>query len=116
MKKAKQEKKAQSETPEVIWEKDFLSLKRSSLFRKFEQILTCIYKYNGKLKVLSNFSNSFNISYDFQIDEDILIYADTNNLITIKSDTMFFTDKGKFFAKRYSQVKNGIFYTNAAEL
>lgn len=111
IKKAQRERKAQTETPEIIWEKEFERFRRSSLFIKFDQILDSIYKYGGKIKVAGQFYDQF----DFEMNREILIFADSNNLITIKGDTISFTDKGKFFAKIYSQIKGGFVISNTVQ-
>ncbi|MFA6386447.1 MAG: hypothetical protein WCW04_01625 [Candidatus Paceibacterota bacterium] len=107
IRKAKQEKRAQTETPEILWENEFANFRRSSLFRKFDHILDSIYKYAGLIRVKGNFYGQ----YEFELERDILIFADSNDLIKINGDSILFTDKGKFFAKRYSQIKGGVIVT-----
>ncbi|HEY0980143.1 MAG TPA: hypothetical protein VGE18_01895 [Candidatus Paceibacterota bacterium] len=102
--KAKQNKKAGNENPEILWEEEFKNFISSSIFSKFTQILDSIYIHEGKIRVESAMSLSYSRNYDFEIDKDVLVFADTNNLIKISNGkTISLTDKGKFFAQKYSQ-------------
>ena len=79
--KAKETKKIEKENPEILWEEDFNRFQNSILFKQFQQILDSIYKHEGHTRVESRFSNSYEPTYDFEINTEILIFADINNLI-----------------------------------
>jgi hypothetical protein len=105
--KAKETKKIEKENPEILWEEDFNRFQNSILFKQFQQILDSIYKHEGHTRVESRFSNSYEPTYDFEINTEILIFADINNLINITNGkTISLTEKGRFFAQRYSQLKS----------
>lgn len=95
--------KTASETPEVIWFQDFEIFKESKLFDKFQQIIDSVYKHGGRIR--SRTEESVRV---FEIDNDLLVYADSNELIEIDQVTRKITlrDKGRFFVKKYSELKN----------
>ncbi len=100
--KAKEEKKAAEENPEILWERDFKAFQKLALFRKFKQILDAIYENDGQTKA---HYNSLTQSYDFKVDTDILIYSDTNGLISLGQGAgIALTKKGRFFAQRHSEL------------
>lgn len=93
--KAHEQKKAETETPEIIWDKEFKKFQSSKLFKEFNQIVDSIYEYQGY------------VTYDtFTINKDILVYADSNGLINLSSDNrrIELTKKGKHFLKKFSEL------------
>lgn len=91
--KAKLEKKIEKETPEILWEKDFIKLKNEGrLYNKFRQIIDCVYEHKGHLEY----------GLTKLVDQDILVFSDTNELIIINGNSIKLTEKGKFFTKRYT--------------
>lgn len=98
--KAKEEKRAEAETPEVIWEREFESFQKTEFYSKFNQILDGVYKYSGKSRVDSK--HGLTGFYEFEIDTDVLAYCDTIGLISLESGFQFsLTPKGRFFARKY---------------
>lgn len=97
--KAKEEKKAEVETPEIIWNRDFENFKNSKFFFLFKKILDAIYEHGGKTKAKWNRVSGY---YEFSIDTDTLIYSDTNGLINmLADDNISLTEKGRYFAQKY---------------
>lgn len=96
--KVRAEKKAKTDAPEVLWERDFQSFKTSPLYSKFDFIIRSIYERNGDIIVESAFTGP----PLFQIPKDILAYAHTNDLVTMDKikGKIELTAKGKFFVKK----------------
>ncbi|TSD06159.1 MAG: hypothetical protein Greene07147_18 [Parcubacteria group bacterium Greene0714_7] len=93
--KAKEEKKAEIETPEVLWEKEFVSLfeNNSDEFSKLEQLQEHAY------------GNSY--LADWQIKA--ISFFHVIGLFTFESGKQLInlTDKGKFFLKRFIETRKG---------
>ena len=109
VKMAEQTKRAESVNPEINWEIDFDKFRLSVLYKKFNQISDSFYKYNGQIK-----------QFDFQVDTDILIYADSHGLITISEDqydnkVLSPTEKGRFYFRKFIDDPDSI-KTNEAYL
>ena len=70
------------------WEKDYTAFKRTPYFKNFGPLVT---------EVASGTSLSY------EVDESVLAYAVSNELITptTKNREFTFTDKGRYFAKRF---------------
>jgi hypothetical protein len=103
IKKSKQEKRAQIETPEVLWEKEYKEFLKSIFWSKLDLIIDSIYEHGGDIKIYDDYNNR----YTFQIPKDILVYAHTNELVTLDKikEKIELTEKGKFFVKRFSDDK-----------
>lgn len=96
-KKVKKEKDIKFLDPTIEWQKDYEKFKQTKFFKSFNFIIESIYKQNGWIKK--------NVGYNvFQIPQDLLAYAHTNNLVKFinKSEQIELTDKGKFFVKNYT--------------
>jgi hypothetical protein len=97
--KALQERKAAKETPEVLWENEFKKFQNSKIFPKLQQIINSIYSYAGKIHYK-------NFGEEFDVDNDIIVYADTSDLITFDENRQIsLTEKGKFFIKKFSELE-----------
>lgn len=95
--KAKEVKKIEQETPEILWAKEFEEYKKSLFFRAMiQKIITSIYEYGGSIK------NEYN---DIVVDKDALAYADTHGLITMIGSDIKLTNKGKYFLRLYNSIK-----------
>ncbi len=77
------------------WLHDFKEFKESALFNQFAHIKEALYEHN-KYVSYEDESGSGN-----SIPTNILAYADGNELITIDSNKIELTDKGRFFMKQY---------------
>ena len=99
------EKKAENIAPELIWEKEFLEFKKGPFFPKFKQLIVAVYEHGGRTEVLNDFKDSF----DFKIDQNLLVFADSHELINLYIDqyphTISFTEKGRYFLREYSDTK-----------
>ncbi|MFZ3043841.1 MAG: hypothetical protein WA058_01900 [Minisyncoccia bacterium] len=93
-KKAKEEKETLESAPEIIWQKDFDIFAKTRYYKSFDSIINSVYQRNG----ISN-----------NIDKDLLVYADSNGVVEIKTlggyNRVSFTPKGRFFLKKYSELK-----------
>jgi hypothetical protein len=100
-KKARQEKKAEQETPEVVWEKEFEDFKKTLLYSKFDYIIQAVYEHNGDILVPGQWNESSPV---FHIPKDILAFSHTSDLVTMDKvkGKIELTPKGKFFVKKSS--------------
>lgn len=94
------EKKIEKQTPEVVWEREYQQLKASNLWSFFDELVESLYRHGGKVTYIGR---GFANNPEFQINQDILAYADSNALIDYdrKANTISLTDKGKYFVKQY---------------
>lgn len=100
IKKAQEEKKAEEETPEVVWEREFRTFRHSRFFKKFKQIIDVVYEYRGRMSPAQPGS---------QVERDVLVYTDSNGLVILKpidfgGTEIQLTDKGKYFVKKFSEL------------
>lgn len=79
------------------WASEYEDFKSTKIYTKFDYIIEAIYEYGGNIE-FDNFGNIF------QIPQDVLVYAHTNDLVTLdKSKSKIeLTEKGKFFVRQYS--------------
>lgn len=99
--KEKVKNKVERETPEVLWEKEFEQFNKNNLlFFSFDSIIKSIYEKSGHI-----ISGSLGYANYFKVPTDILAYCDANGLINVKENVISFTEKGKFFLKKYSELK-----------
>lgn len=100
--KAKQEKRAAVESPELLWDREYKNLKNKGLYKAFEGVYKLIYKFEGV--VIDR--NSFN---DRNIETEELAFAHTSGLVEYKpgsNNIVELTQKGKYFIKLYLQDSN----------
>ncbi|HSW66399.1 MAG TPA: hypothetical protein VLI54_04660 [Bacillota bacterium] len=85
--------------PDEAWAKDYQQAKKNPEFGNFNLLIDAIYQWNGRTRR----SVQGNAWVGVNLPGNILAFADTNGLINLdnKSETVSFTDKGKYFVKRY---------------
>jgi len=98
--RAKVEKKAAQENPEVLWEREYYQFRVLPLFKKFTHIVASIYEYSGRITVVSEYNDRI----IFQIPKDVLAHAHTNDLVIFEKgkEKIDLTDKGKFFVRKFT--------------
>lgn len=96
----KKEKKIEKDNPEVVWEQEYQNFKTLNLYQYFDELIESLYTHGGKIKVYLGGSTSF------ELDRDLLAYADANALITYDRDKDFIslTEKGRYFVKQYQST------------
>lgn len=85
------------------WRREYLSFKKNNTFQLFEELIESLYVHSGEVSVYDQYANS----YTFQLDKDLLAYADSNNLVEYdrRSGTIELTEKGKYFVTQYQENK-----------
>lgn len=82
------------------WNKEYEALKKSNIWPHFDELVDCLYSYKGRVKYVGS-----GVAHrpEFQLDKDMLAYADSNNLVNYdrQDDHISLTDKGKYFVKQY---------------
>lgn len=82
---------------------EYESFKLKPVFKNFIKLIDSVYKHNGRVKI-----NSYP-GPGFEVPQDILIYADTNNIVkftNFNKDVIEFTERGKIFVKFFSEDQN----------
>lgn len=104
---AKREKEAAEISPELGWKKEYEQFKNHPLFDKFQKIIDSVYSNNGRTYV-NEYDSEIQEWYSFSVPQDVLVFADVNDLIT-KSNTgnISFTQKGKSFVRYYTNEHIG---------
>jgi predicted transcriptional regulator len=95
------EKIARVLSDEEKWEIDYIEFKKHSLYSRFREALTAVYRNNGSTRIFSNGG------YVPTVSPNILAMADVKGLINIigdKRDKIELTDKGKYFADKYLET------------
>ncbi len=80
---------------EERWEEEYREFSKSSTFERFDQIINVIYERNGYIHEQNG---------KRPVDSDVIAAADTRGLIKFSGASRYqidFTEKGKFFAKKY---------------
>jgi hypothetical protein len=87
--KAKQIKRASAETPEVLWEKEYLDFKNNPLYKEFKVVISHVFDSGG------GGHQGLSVS--------MIAFLDLNNLGTGNgyNKSVVLNQKGKFFAKKY---------------
>ncbi len=104
----KTEKEIERIDPRAEWKQEYDRFSKTTLFNMLSFIVAAIYDYQGRVRVYDQFGDKI----EFQIPQNILVYADTNGLIQFKSnlvsntETIELTEKGRFFVKEYSSGKS----------
>lgn len=95
-----EEKKIKEADPTVEWDGQYQQFKQSKFASIFSMIITSIYEYNGDIKVEGDLYERIK----FQIPQDLLAYAHTNDLVLLDKikGKIELTAKGKFFVKKYT--------------
>jgi hypothetical protein len=95
------EKEIEKDDPTLVWEKEFQSFVRIDVYRRFDSLIQALFTYNGKTITYSNYDGSV----VFNIDRDVLAYADANELVEYdrKEDLVTPTTKGRYFIRRYQE-------------
>jgi len=85
--------------PPTGWDEEYINFKTSPLYYKFKFILTSLYENSGKIKVFNDYGTKV-----FEIPTNLLVYTDTNDLITLidSKSRIEPTEKGKYFIKKFS--------------
>lgn len=92
------EKNIVNEKPEqVAWDKDFENFKSSSSYQSFDNVIEIVYEYKG---------NYIGRSSGYRPNSRVLAYLDSNEIIVIENGTFAFTEKGKYFVKKYTELRN----------
>lgn len=99
---SKTKKNAENVDPAIIWHKEYEEARYSKHWKELTLLIESVYGHSGKIK--DDFDN-YREKWRFEIPNSLLVYADTNNIITLNSskDKIDFTDKGKFFVKQLSK-------------
>ncbi|MBP7845988.1 MAG: hypothetical protein KA007_00975 [Candidatus Pacebacteria bacterium] len=111
------EEKLKLKDPNFLWKKDFEEFSKSFLYKKFSQVIFTKYSNHG---LINEFNDSGHLTGKRFLDEDILAYADSANLIVINNnrqsdEEIDLTEKGKFFVLKYQESNiNKITFTGTA--
>lgn len=97
--KVKVKKRIEKDSPEILWRKEFEEFQKTTIFSKFDKIIESFYQHSGSIS-WSVWDNGF--TRDDGIEQDILVFADVNNLINLGGNKLTLTDKGKFFVRLYN--------------
>lgn len=94
-----EEKKIKEANPMVGWDEDYEKFKRLDFFYNFSKIIESYYKRKADIVEKDNFDEKV----IFEIPEDILAYAHSNEIIEIdkKSNKIEMTTKGKYFINKF---------------
>ena len=86
------------ENAKYLWESEYRELSKLPLVKYFENLIESLYSHGGKVRVIDAYDE-----LTFEINRDILAYADTNGLIEYNREKQLIslTEKGKYFVKRY---------------
>lgn len=99
IKKFVEEKKIKEENPTISWDEDYNKFKRLDFFHNFSKIIESYYKRKADIVEKDHFDEKV----IFEIPEDILAYAHSNEIIEIdkKSNKIEVTTKGKYFINKF---------------
>lgn len=99
IKRAKVEKKAEKESPEVVWEKEYENFKRLTAWSQFPRLIDAIYEHSGLVVDNDGFGGFF------KVPREILALSHTSGLVDFDSskEKIYLTDKGKFFVRKFSE-------------
>lgn len=96
--KAKEEKRVEAESPEILWEREFNKLKKRGQLGHIDDIRRLIYDFNGEV-------GGFNMGIsERKIENSTLAFAHVNGLIEYKETSnriVSLTEKGKYFIRLY---------------
>ncbi len=94
-----QEKRIKEADPTLTWNEDYKRFKTLSFASKFSKIIESLYKRSGSIQIYDNYMEKIL----FEIPEDILAYAHSNDLIEFNKTTngIEATKKGKFFIDKF---------------
>lgn len=93
----KKQAQVAEQNPELRWEDEYdrFSSKKEAL-EAFDDLLTCIYEYNGSIYVDDGYENIL-----YRLSAVARMYADTWELAKIDSGLAELTKKGRYFARLY---------------
>lgn len=99
----KTEKEITAIDPTADWQKEYEEFRNDQLFSQFQWVVDAIYKNNGQVRVY----DSYHERYTFEVPQQVLVYAHTNDLITLDKERgiIEITEKGKYFIKQFSNQK-----------
>lgn len=106
--KAAQAKKIVDLDPEILWQTEYEEFKKSQLFKKFDRLITALYRHNGQTVIEdTRYPVGRAERVQFVLNPDLLAYADTSGLINYdrSNKIISLTDKGKFFVKQFQGHK-----------
>ena len=90
---AQKEQEIKNIDPTALWFEEYKQFTKTNLFKGFDALVDIVYNKQGYLSTSS-----------YKIPTDILIFADTHNLIEyISTNKIEFNEKGKFFVKKYQE-------------
>ena len=101
--KKREERRAEKIDPEILWDKEYQTFKRSSYYEKFQDIITSLYTHGGHMSEGNHWESDY-----FEVDKNILAYADSHNLVELNKNIISLSDKGKFFVKKYIENQGEI--------
>lgn len=94
-----EEKKIKEADPTISWQNDFNRFKKLPFSDKFSKIIESYYKHRGLISDTDEYGNRV----IFEIPEDILAYAHSNEVVEIdqSAGTVNMTPKGKYFINKF---------------
>lgn len=103
--KVAQIKKVQKTDPSIMWQEEYEQFADSPLYQRFEQLIRSLYEFGGQVKVVNELE--YTTQTVFELDRNLLAYADANELIRYdrRQNIIELTEKGKYFVKRYQAHK-----------
>lgn len=102
--KEKTKLRIKNTAPEILWKEEYEEFKKNILYPKFQDIIDHYYQYNAQIEYKPNepwASNQF-------LHQEILVFADINELIIINGNKFDVTKKGREFIKLYVNDKKNI--------
>lgn len=98
-KKVQKEKAIKKIDPQALWLGEYEQFKKLSIYNKFSYIIDSVYSHAGQVKT----GYSMGV-YRFEVPRDILVYADTNELVAFSADKtkISLTNKGRMFVKQFT--------------
>jgi hypothetical protein len=83
---------------EQQWKKEYEEFEKSQLSQNFDELIESLYSHSGSIAIYNN-----DPGQSFELDRDLLAYADSNGLIGYDRENSRITptNKGHYFIKRY---------------
>ena|GEM_PF-531878 len=105
-KKVDTERKVQEKEKDLTsdWQLDYNKFATSNLYKRFDEFIACLYQHGGQTHIEDPTFGSI----IFELNKDMLAYADSNNLVSYDRSKGYIslTDKGKYFVKTYQDSKS----------